>query len=129
MQWKRKYCLGLLLVFACIYNLSAQSTQVEDIKVKEDVLMDSTAVRSSEKPFSVRYIVIEGNKKTKADIILREIPFKSGEKYLLPDLVQKFEVARRQLMNTSLFHEAIVALKSFDGYNKRSGKTYRTNRR
>ncbi len=79
--------------------------------------MDSTAVRSSEKPFSVRYIVIEGNKKTKADIILREIPFKSGEKYLLPDLVQKFEVARRQLMNTSLFHEAIVALKSFDGYN------------
>ena len=27
------------------------------------------------------------------------------------------KTARRQLMNTTLFHEAIVALKSFEGYN------------
>ena len=48
--------------------------------------------------------------------MLREIPFKPGEQYLLPDLVNKFEIARKQLMNTSLFHEVVVALKSFDGY-------------
>ena len=37
-----------------------------------------------ENPFIVRDIVIIGNKKTKTDIILREIPFKTGETYLLP---------------------------------------------
>ncbi|MEP7373750.1 MAG: POTRA domain-containing protein [Chitinophagaceae bacterium] len=69
------------------------------------------------KPFIVRNIVILGNRKTRPDIILREIPFKPGDIFLLQDLVVKFETARRQLMNTSLFHEAIVALKSFEGYN------------
>ncbi|MCW3120468.1 MAG: hypothetical protein JWM28_4550 [Chitinophagaceae bacterium] len=50
-------------------------------------------------------------------IILREIPFKPGDHFKLQDLVKKFEDARRQLMNTVLFHEVIVALKSLDGYN------------
>src|SRR4029078_9432795 len=39
------------------------------------------------------------------------------EKYILQDLVNKFEIARKQLMNTTLFHEVVVALKSFEGYN------------
>lgn len=120
MQRKRKYYLGLLLGLACSYNLFAQISGVEDIQVKDEArnpLMDSASKPNSEKPFSVRTIIIEGNKRTRPEIILREIPFKSGDVYLLQDLVKKFEIARRQLMNTSLFHEAIVALKSFDGYN------------
>ncbi|HUM65940.1 MAG TPA: POTRA domain-containing protein, partial [Chitinophagaceae bacterium] len=78
---------------------------------------DSTRPTGNERPFIVRHIVIEGNKKTRPGIILREIPFQPGDTYLLQDLVKKFELARQQLMNTTLFHEAIVALKSFDGYN------------
>jgi outer membrane protein assembly factor BamA len=76
-----------------------------------------TTIQPADHPFTVRTIVIVGNKRTRNDIILREIPFKSGEPYLLPVLVKKFEDARRQLMNTALFHEVIVALKSFEGYN------------
>ena len=34
---------------------------------------------------------------TRPEIILREIPFKPGNAYLLQDLVVKFETARRQL--------------------------------
>ena len=120
MQRKRKYCLGLLLGLACSYNLYAQTSGAEGIQVKNEARnpsIDSTPKPAGEKSFSVRNIVIEGNKRTRPDIILREIPFKSGEVYMLQDLVKKFEVARRQLMNTSLFHEAIVALKSFDGYD------------
>lgn len=67
--------------------------------------------------FRVRNIIIVGNKRTRPDIILREIPFKSGDPFQLPELVKKFEDARRQLMNTSLFLRVIVALKSFDGYD------------
>ncbi|MGC4035323.1 MAG: POTRA domain-containing protein [Chitinophagaceae bacterium] len=67
--------------------------------------------------FVVRDIVVTGNRKTKPQIILREIPFKPGDHFRLEDLVKKFEDARRQLMNTVLFHDVIVALKSIDGYS------------
>jgi len=66
-------------------------------------------------PFIVRNIVITGNRKTKESVILREIPFKPGDHFQLQQLVKKFEDARKQLMNTTLFHEVIVALKSFEG--------------
>jgi len=70
-----------------------------------------------ENVFAVREISISGNKKTKESVILRELPFRSGDTYALSELVKKFEVARKQLMNTSLFHEVVVALKSFEGNN------------
>ncbi|MBL7740709.1 MAG: hypothetical protein JNK14_15935 [Chitinophagaceae bacterium] len=60
---------------------------------------------------------MQGNKRTRSDFMLREIPFKQGDEYLLQDLVKKFEDARRQLMNTTLFNSVIVALKSFEGYD------------
>jgi outer membrane protein assembly factor BamA len=71
----------------------------------------------SSAPFVIRNIVITGNKKTQASIILRELPFKPGDYFQLQQLVTKFETARRQLMNTTLFHEVTVALKGFEGYN------------
>jgi outer membrane protein assembly factor BamA len=67
-------------------------------------------------PFIVRHIYITGNKKTRANIIRRELGFDEGEHFALPALVGKFENARRQLINTALFHEAVVSLKSLVGY-------------
>jgi len=67
--------------------------------------------------FTIRDIFVTGNKKTKGYTIERELPFKRGDKVALTELVQSFEIARQQLMNTALFHEAIVALKSFNGYD------------
>jgi outer membrane protein assembly factor BamA len=67
--------------------------------------------------FTVREIDISGNKKTKESVILRELPFQSGDTYALSELVKKFEEARKQLLNTALFHEVVVALKSFEGNN------------
>ena len=73
--------------------------------------------QGSENMFTVREIDISGNKKTKETVILRELPFESGETYALSELVKKFEDARKQLMNTALFHEVVVALKKFEGNN------------
>jgi outer membrane protein assembly factor BamA len=78
---------------------------------------ESLAQPSSEAPFTVRNIVISGNRKTRENIILRELPFKPGDQFLLSELVKKFEDARKQLMNTVLFHEVVVALKGFDDYH------------
>ncbi|OQP50677.1 hypothetical protein A4H97_02210 [Niastella yeongjuensis] len=67
-------------------------------------------------PFVVGEIIIEGNKKTKPYIIERELPFKTGDSIYLPNLVKAFEISRSQLINTALFNEVVISLKSFRGY-------------
>lgn len=71
---------------------------------------------SAQTKFIIGDIVISGNKKTKDYVIQRELPFKPGDTVLLPELVNQFEIARQQLINSRLFNEAIVALKSVRGY-------------
>ncbi len=115
-----KYCLWLIVAVVCCHKLSAQKSSAEEFPPLTQPGNEISAVIQSLAPanslFAVGNIVITGNKKTRPDIILREIPFKTGEEYPLQVLVKKFEDARRQLMNTSLFHEVVVALKSFQGY-------------
>ncbi|HEY6506031.1 MAG TPA: POTRA domain-containing protein [Chitinophagaceae bacterium] len=121
---KIKYCLWLLLAMACCHAVHAQvpvngDTLLPGISPVSPAAIDSSKLpvtRSGETSFKVRNIEIKGNKRTRADIILREIPFKPGDSFLLQVLVEKFETGRRQLMNTSLFHTVIVSLKTFDGY-------------
>ena len=114
-----KYFLKLLAFICCCQTAAAQVIST-DIKNLNDGPADTALAEpppQREAHFMVRNIVIEGNKKTKPSVILRELFFKSGDSLRLPELVQKFELARQQLMNTTLFHEVIVALKSFEGYD------------
>src|SRR3982750_3366290 len=111
MRENRIYCLWLLLALACCHCGFSQTPARNDSvlnKPSTDTIHPAQPVTA----FVVRSIYIEGNKKTKQEFILREIPFKVGETYILQELVKKFEVARKQLMNTTLFHEVVVALKS-----------------
>jgi outer membrane protein assembly factor BamA len=110
-----KYGLLLLLAFVPASKLFSQ-LQFSDSSgtVNEKIAI---VAREENKPFTVRKIIITGNKKTREAVILREIPFKAGEEYQLAELVKNFEVARRNLMNTALFNEVLVALKSFEGYH------------
>lgn len=122
---RKKYCLWLLIAIACCHAVHAQvpvngDTLLPVVSPASPVANDSSNLSvtgSSQTLFKVRNIIIKGNKRTRTDIILREIPFKPGDSYLLPVLVEKFETGRKQLMNTSLFHTVVVALKSFDGYD------------
>ncbi len=54
---------------------------------------------------TIRNIVIEGNKRTRRIIILRELTFKTGDSIALHDIPRLFEEAKNRLMNTALFHE------------------------
>ncbi|MFM7838437.1 MAG: POTRA domain-containing protein [Chitinophagaceae bacterium] len=67
-------------------------------------------------PFAIGEIIISGNKVTKAYIIERELPFRRGDSVNLSSLVGGFEVARQQLMNTTLFNEVVISLRAFRGY-------------
>lgn len=116
MQSVKTYLVVLTLsAFFC--KAGAQQLQSD---ISSRVASDTFEVRTNAPnyaPFVIRNIVITGNRRTRAAIILREIPFKPGDHFQLQDLVAKFEDARRQLMNTTLFHEVTVALKGFDGHN------------
>lgn len=72
--------------------------------------------RSATAPFTIGEIIVTGNKKTKPYIIERELPFQRGDTVNLPELVKGFEIARQQLMNTTLFNDVVVSLKAFRGY-------------
>lgn len=105
-----KYSLCCLVLLTGMSMAGAQT-----LAVPGDSTTGVSATRI-DSGFSIRNIVISGNKKTRPNIILRELPFHPGDQITLPDLVRKFEEARRNLLNTTLFHEVIVALKGFDGY-------------
>lgn len=120
MQKKRRYCFWLTITALCWQCVSAQNTRTEDILPQPPGEAQITLADTSSRGntlFKIRQILITGNKKTRTDILLREIPFRTGEEYSLKELVKKFEDARKQLLNTSLFHEATVAANNFEGYN------------
>lgn len=119
---ERKYCVWLLLVIACCPSLYGQidlSAEQSAPNLPADTLASLNGNQPTGSPaaFTIRHIHFEGNKRTRTDFMLREIPFKQGDSYTLQVLIQKFEDARRQLMNTTLFNDVVVALKSFDGYD------------
>ena len=60
-------------------------------------------------------ITITGNKKTRDEIILRELSFHKGESFTPEELTNRMEAGRKQLMNTALFHQVLVAAKDFNG--------------
>ncbi|MBI1341901.1 MAG: hypothetical protein GC171_03090 [Terrimonas sp.] len=116
-----KYVIVFFVMWCQAYTLDAQTGQSSPYNELPSPgspvghpAKDSAVIA---RPFFVRKIYISGNKRTKESIILRELPFRENEEYALQDLVARFEDARRQLMNTALFHDVIVALKRFDGYN------------
>lgn len=78
---------------------------------------EHNAIQDTLHLFTVKEIVIEGNRQTQPATIFRELSFFEGEKYSLPELVKKFAAAKQQLTNTALFHEVIVSLKNLQGYD------------
>ncbi|MEX6690742.1 POTRA domain-containing protein [Danxiaibacter flavus] len=60
-------------------------------------------------------IQINGNKRTKPYIILREVPFKQGDYLTKGQLAGKLVLARQQVMNTSLFVDVFVYVASIQG--------------
>jgi outer membrane protein assembly factor BamA len=67
-------------------------------------------------PFIIGQIYITGNKKTRTYIILRELSFKHGDSISLSDLVASFQRAHDRLINTHLFNDVVIFLKSVRGY-------------
>ncbi|ULQ56096.1 hypothetical protein KJS94_15720 [Flavihumibacter rivuli] len=118
----RKYRILLVVAGCCLCSvLKAQNnfnppnlqSLVSSAAAEGIAFPDSASVR---KPFLVSRIFISGNRKTKEYIIKRELPFQEGDSVVLNELVEKFQVGRQQLINTRLFNDVVISLKSFRGY-------------
>lgn len=116
---KKYYLVVASALVCCLCKVHGQTLQAGPNPVI--TFPDSSAdnhlpANHASTPFTIGTIYVSGNKRTKPYIIERELPFRSGDSIYLPELVKGFEVARQQLMNTTLFNEVVVALKSFRGY-------------
>lgn len=76
---------------------------------------EESGVTDTTRIYTITDIIIEGNKKTKDKILLRELPFALDQRYPLHVLIAKFRDARQQLLNTTLFESVNVALKTTEG--------------
>jgi outer membrane protein assembly factor BamA len=82
------------------------------------IFVFSYSLVSFSQGFIVESIAVEGNTRTKTNFILRELPFVEGDTILLSnwDKIKKQSV--NNLINTSLFHEAIITLNGEGNYKQ-----------
>lgn len=80
-----------------------------DSAINKALLSDSTG------KLVVQDIIINGNRKTKKYIILREIPFHNGDSIAVGALGNELERARQLVYNTTLFHEVKFAVQHLTG--------------
>ncbi|HVU98808.1 MAG TPA: POTRA domain-containing protein [Puia sp.] len=80
------------------------------------LLFSFCLIAQSPRPLIVGAITVKGNKKTKTYIVLRELSFHSGDTITLAGLVQGFRTAHDRLVNTHLFNDVVIYLKTFRGY-------------
>jgi outer membrane protein assembly factor BamA len=110
----------LLILALCVVFLSEGRLKAQELSAGQ-VLFYSTSrpaeavLSASEVAFTVKEVTISGYKRTRTSTILRELPFREGENYPLPEIIEKLELAKRQLMNTSLFRNVVVTLRSLQG--------------
>jgi outer membrane protein assembly factor BamA len=109
------FFLTLLATLGARYHLGAQSNYMDNQTIYSTNSMSS--VTDSVTLFTIKKIVIEGNRKTQEKVILRELSFEENEQYPLNELVDHFAKAKKQLMNSGLFMEAVISLRSLQGYD------------
>jgi outer membrane protein assembly factor BamA len=122
-QWK----LYLLLAFIFTFSLSFIHAQQVDNQVDSLPQIDTIAsVRryipeftpqqvNTRSSFLISSITVVGNKKTRSNIILREVPFTAGMSFSLSLLIDLFKQGEQQIMNTALFHSVRIYASKFEG--------------
>lgn len=106
MKQGRKYFFLFLALLCQAVTATAQTDSSFQQKIPTDTITDKITIGN---------IDIAGNKKTKDVIILREIPFKTGDQFPMKVLLEKFADGKKQLLNTRLFNAVIVAADHFEG--------------
>jgi len=100
----------LLLIFFA-FGINAFATAQSD-SLSYKIIADTTVKDTIPPTLFVASISIYGNNKTKSFIIEREIPFKTGDTVATEKLIKYLEIAKQQLINTSLFLDVSVYIEN-----------------
>ncbi|MBK9732122.1 MAG: BamA/TamA family outer membrane protein [Chitinophagaceae bacterium] len=65
----------------------------------------------------INHILIDGNRRTKRQVILRQITFSEGDTIAFDVLMKKIEESHNQLMNIGLFNEVVLNIKNWEDEN------------
>lgn len=101
-------CFCLLLVI----KVSAQNTDVT-WPPGGNVPVDT----SKSLKLHISKITVQGNRTTKAYIILREIQFKEGDSIPIHTITEAFQLAKQQVYNTTLFNEVNIKLDMLSAFD------------
>jgi len=101
-----RYIIGSIILCFCTVS-SAIAQPSEQSRASQDSSTDSLA-----RIVVVDNILITGNKKTKDNIILRELDVTRGEKYSLAELNELLVIDRNKIYNTALFN--VVEVQTYD---------------
>ena len=107
-----KFNFFSLLILALFYNITNIFSQNEVISIdiqKYDYLKSES--------YKIKTIEINGNKRTKKDIILRELSIKEDEIIDKNIIISKVEEDKRKLINTNLFNEVDINIILLDNNN------------
>ena len=113
----RLLILGLCMVILLGGKLKAQEMSAGQSLYYSTSHPEEAVLPESGVAFAIREIAVGGHKRTRKSTILRELPFKEGEVYPLPEIIEKLELAKRQLMNTTLFRNVVVTLRSLQEHD------------
>lgn len=100
--------LALILSLSCLYGLG-QTNQVPE--PDDSSRFNSRALR--ETMVTIRDISVTGNKKTREQIVKREIPFTEGQSYTMSNILNALSSSRQNLMNTTLFVDVDVDFRNW----------------
>ena len=112
----------LLILGWCVVLLSFGKLKAQELSGGQAIFYSTSqpeeaVLTDSQVEFTIKEIAVGGNKRTRRSTILREMPFKEGEGYQLPEIIEKLELAKRQLMNTTLFRNVVVTLRSLQEHD------------
>lgn len=122
---RKRGLFTLMIVF--FYSTLSLCAQVRLTTLDSVPLLDSftrinkyipgfdTTTQVQETNFLISSLLVIGNKKTKSNIVLREVPFRAGHQFQLGELIDLFQLGEQQLMNTTLFHSARIFVSRFEG--------------
>lgn len=107
--------LRVIVVF--LFILPAVFPRAQDIRMDADTAKPALAGSGlkTSLPVIIGDIFLSGNTKTKSFIVLREMPFRKGDRLMEGDLAKRLILARQQLINTALFVDVMVSVASQKG--------------
>lgn len=104
----------LPIIGFCVLLLSAGDGKAQQAYINSVVVYSTNqqqaVAETTDSVFTIKEIVVTGNRRTRKSTILRELPFKAADAYPYAEIVEKIELTKRQLMNTNLFRNVIVNL-------------------